>query len=421
MPFLTYFDSASTDPIDHVDREADVEDLRQSLYAFLRAPNKSKGRAVAILGERGIGKSMLARKVIDELREQHAATTLFLVIDCRNFRNQRKVYQAIAAQAVDQLGFRADVDQAMLATARLLEAIASMDTVKQSALYERITVFKQAVKLTGNRSLLKHLGVTYDINIERSVKNLDRLEGSVHFEGARLREAVVAFFEDLRAHQGYDAIVVLDNLDELDHEAIAEEQDREALLAEIDSLLGLALAPIGLVLTVRTYFASGLTRAIGDGNRVLHRLDDADHVAIVEKRLAREPTENRALFDDPNCGACIERLAARAPTPLALLKWFNYLARNELHASADIDQNLRGLARDQFATVKLEVLERVITAFEDPDSPIFEDVLLAACGNNRSIFKLLLRYQIVLPVDFWHPTEFTLSPDLHFMWKPSVA
>lgn len=419
MPFLTYLDPASTDPVDHVDREEDVAWLRQSLYGFLRAPDKSRGRAVAVLGERGLGKSSLVHKVVDQLREQHAATTLFLIVDCRNHRNQRKVYHAIAVEAIEQLGYRADVDQSMLATARLLGAIASMDTVKQSALYERITMFKQASKLGGNRSLLQFLGINYDINVERSVKNLDNLEGAIHFEGTRLRDAVIAFFEDLRA-QGFDAVVVLDNLDELDHEAIAEEKDREALLAEIDSLLGLASAPIGLVLTVRTYFASSLTRAIA-ANRVLHRMADVEHVELIKQRLAREPVEIRKLFDDGDCGECIERLASRAPTPLALLKWFNYLAQNELHASAEIEQNLRGLARDQFATVKLEVLERVVAAFEDPDAPVSADTLLAACGNNRSLFKLLLRYQIVLPVDFWHPTEFTLSPDLHFMWQPSAG
>ena len=100
---------------------------------------------------------------------------------------------------------------------------------------------------------------------------------------------------------------------------------------------------------------------------------------------------------------------------------FNYLAQNELHQSADIEANLRGLARDQFATVSLAVLERVVAAFKDPSAPIPEDDLLLACGNNRTIFKQLLRYQIVLPVDFWHPTEFTLSPDLLFMSRPSES
>ena len=420
MPFLTYFDPASTDPSDHVDREAEVAWLCQSLLSYLQSPDKSRGRAVAILGERGTGKSTLARKAVDALREQHRATTLFLTVDCRRIRTQRRLYEAIAAEAVNELGFRADVPEPLKATARLLEAIASMDTVKQTALYERMAVFRLAVTLTGKRNLLRLLALTYGINLERSLKHVESLEGSIHFDGHRLRDAVVAFFQDLRNH-GLDAIVVLDNLDELDHEAVANEAQRASLLEEIDAMLGLTLAPIGLVLTVRTYFASSLSRAI-DGNCVLHRLSDADHVALLRKRLAREPEHVRAQFTAAACNDCIERLARRAPTPLALLKWFNYLAQNELHGEANIEHSLRGLARSQFATVRLPVLEAVVASFEhDPNDPVPEAALLAACGDNRSVFAQLLRYQIVLPVDFWHPTEFTLSPDLHFMWTAKAG
>ena len=49
MPFLTYLDPANTDPIDHVDRETDVVWPRGKLSSYLRAPDKSRGRAVAIL------------------------------------------------------------------------------------------------------------------------------------------------------------------------------------------------------------------------------------------------------------------------------------------------------------------------------------------------------------------------------------
>lgn len=413
MPFLTYLDPASTDPVDHVDREPKLAWLREKLLSYLRAPDKTRGRAVAILGERGIGKSILARKALSELRELHTATTLFLEIDCRRIRSQRKVYHAIASAAVEQLGQRADVDKALLDTARVLETIASMDTVERKLVHERITSYKAAAKLDGGRKLLKHLGIGYGINIERSVKSTEGLEGSIHFEGTRLRDAVTAFFEDLREARGFDVIVLLDNLDELDHEAIAKREEREALLAEIDALLGLALAPIGLVLTVRTYFASSLTRDIE--NKVLRPLADDEHTTIVRIRLAHEPEDIRASFEGDDCDDCIERVATLAPTPLALLRWFSYLAENELHTSPDIATNLRGLARDQYATVRLPVLERVVAAFEDPTDAIPEDTLLEACGGNRVVFAQVLRYQIVLPVDFWHPSEFTLSPDLHFM------
>lgn len=423
MPFLTFFEPTGIDPRDHVDREADLAWLRGSLDSYLKAPDKSQGRCVAVLGERGIGKSILVRKVIDDLREIHTATTLFLQVDCRHCRTQRKVYQAIAMAAVDQLAGRGGVeDAALVATARLLEAIASMDTVKQTTLYERITAFKAALKLGGKKSLLELLGKSYEINLHRSLTAGETLEGTIHFDGLRLRDAVIAFFHDLRDHQSdpskrFDVIVVLDNLEELDHEAIAEERHREVLLAEIDALLGLSLAPIGLVLTVRTYFAAGLMRAI-HAPRVLDRMSAADHVELLRVRLARESAATRELFGNTDSSANIERLATMAPTPLALLRWFNFLSQNEQHADADIVGNLRGLARAHYATVPMRVLESVVAAFGGDDAPIHEDQLLAACANQRPIFKQLLRYQIVLPVDFWNPVEFTLSPELHFLRPP---
>lgn len=422
MPFLTFFEPTGIDPRDHVDREADLAWLRGSLDSYLKAPDKSQGRCVAVLGERGIGKSILVRKVLDDLREIHTATTLFLQVDCRHCRTQRKVYQAIAMAAVDQLAGRSGVDPALVATARLLEAIASMDTVKQTALYERITAFKAAVKLGGKKSLLELLGKSYEINLERSVKSGESLDAAIHFDSLRLRDAVIAFFHDLRDHQAdpnkrLDVIVVLDNLEELDHEAIAEERHRHDLLVEIDALLGLSLAPIGLVLTVRTYFAAGLMRAI-HSSLLLEPMCAADHVALLDARLARESAAMRELFGRAEHRACIERLASSAQTPLALLRWFNFLAQYELHADPDIATNLRGLARAQYATVPMRVLEQVVAAFGTGEYPIHEDVLLAACTNQQPIFKQLLRYQIVLPVDFWNPVDFTLSPELHFLLPP---
>lgn len=413
MPFPFHFDPKDIDPVLHVDRDPQVAWLRSNLDAYLRGADKSKGRAIAIKGERGIGKSILARKVLDELRELHTATTLFIHIDCRNHRTQRKVYQDIANQAVMQLGPRPGVSAELHATARLLRAISAMDTVKQSAVYERLIVFKQAAKLALSRKLLSILGIGYEINLERSVKHLDSLEGNLHFDDLALRDMTIAFFEDLRANAQIDTIVLLDNLDELDHEAVAEEPRRESLEAEIDALLGLAKAPVGLVLTVRTYFASKLNRWI-DANDTLERLSAADHAAIIAARAVRESPVTRAALET---AACIPRISARAPTPLALIKWFHYLAENEFHDDLDIDKNLRGLLRAQYASMSVATIEAIVAAFTDPDVPIKETALLEACGGNQMIFKLALRYQIVLPIDFWYPTEFTLCPELQFMTR----
>lgn len=414
MPFLTYLDPGSTDPRDLVDREADVRWLESSLYGYLRASDKSRGRALALLGERGVGKSIVMKKVLADLRNVHSATTLFIEVDCRRVRSQRRVYHEIARQILNELGYRTDISPAMMDNARVLETIAAMSEVKRSVAVDRIIAYKSALKLEHARQLLSLLNITYGIQLEQSSKRSDAQEGIVRFDDARVRDLVVAFFEDLRANQGLDAIVVLDNLDELDHESFIDEDRRKAHMAEIDALVGLSLAPIGFVVTVRTYFATSLTRAI-DGNRVLERLSDHDHATVVKRRIAREPADVQAPFTNAEANACIETLATMAPTSLALLSWFNYLAQNDLQCTSDVTRDLAGMVKAKHAAVNFKIVERVAQAFGAVDGPLTDERLLELCDERRPLLTQLLRSQIVLPVDFWNPVEFTLSPDLHFM------
>lgn len=414
MPFLTYLDPASVDPADLVNRDAIVSWLRASLDSFLRAPDKSRGRAVALLGDRGIGKSIVMREVVDALREAHAATTLVAIVDCRGVGDQRRLYHEIAGQLVDQLGHR---DKALLDTARLLETVASFDSVERRVLEEHITHYKGALKLGGKRNLLRVLGVSYDVALGRSKQIRETLEGTVSFNASRLREAVVALFADLRAHE-LDVIVVLDNLDELRHEALVDEQLRTWLHAEIDGLLSLARAPIGLVVTARTYFAGSLSRQI-DGTKVIGRLAAEDHEAIIRRRLEHEADDIRAAFTGEDSERCITALAELAHTPLALLSWFRYLAENELHCSDAPARALEGLLGDRFANINAKIIEEVVAAYEDPYAPLSAAELQQLCGDNPAIFKQLLRSQIVLPVDFWDPHEFVLAPELQFMCSTS--
>lgn len=413
MPFLTYLDAASIDPVDLVNRKGEVDWLRASLDSFLKAQDKSRGRAVAILGERGIGKSIVMKTVIDGLRELHAATTLMVVVDCRGVGSQRGVYHEIAKQLVDQLGPRDD--QPALDTARLLETISAQDEVEHRTLAERTTQFKAALSLTGERTLLRLLGLTYDINIERSARSRSTLEGTIKFDGARLRQAMLALFHDLRVHAKLDVIVALDNLDELRHDSLIDANLRPWIASEVDGLLGLVDGPIGFVVTARTYFVGSLSRQI-DNTRVLGPLAKNEHVEVINKRLRNESPDTQKAFDEPASVECIDTLSELAKTPLALLSWFRYLAENELFREDDPRQQLRKLLRDRFANIREQVLDAVVAAFEgDPYEPVAAEALLRACRNKQAIFNQLLRSQIVLPVDFWDPYEFTLAPELHFM------
>jgi hypothetical protein len=413
MPFLNYLSPASVAPEDMVNRESEELWLRAGLESYLQTPDKSRGRAFCIIGEKGVGKSILTRKVIAGLREVHAATTLFLIVDCRRFRDQHGVYGEVARQAVSQLAFRQDVDRALVANAHVLATIAGFDAVERRELHEHLVQHQMASNLQSGR-LLRYLGATFNISLGLSRKSRETLEGKVRFDGHRLREAVVDFFQDVREHAGIDVVLYLDNIDELDHDAIRSEEGRLRVRKETDGLLGLAHAPIGLILNMRTYFASILTREV-DNPRVLRRMAPADHIALVQRRLSHEAGDVQAELRGEAAMSGLRQLATVAPTPLALLEWFRYLCERDLHGSEDFLVGLRGMLDDYFASLPIKVIERVAALFEDPDEPAPRSRILAACNENEAVLDQLLLQQVVLPQDFWHPHEFTLAPELHFL------
>lgn len=414
MPFLHYLDPASVAPDDLIDREAHRKWLESGMLSHLHAPQGTPGRAFCVLGEKGVGKSLLVRRVISDLRNVHRGTTLFLEVDCRRYRSQRAVYGEIARQAVSELA-GSGIPAPLLATARILETIAAHDTVERRIIHEHLIQHKAAIQLKGPKTLLNLLGASYDISLQRVRQSHETMEGSITFDSPRLREAVIGFFDDVHAGGGYDIVLVLDNVDELDHDAIRTEEARNRCRGEIDGLLGLVHARIGLILTMRTYFAGILGREV-DEPTVLAPLSTEDHLAIVRDRLRRESDEHRRDVSGEAYERGIERLASVARTPLALLRWLRYLTEHDLHHADDYCVALRKLLSDRYAQLLEGVLDAVVAEFRDPSRALVSrDRLIAACGGDEGRFAQLLRYQIILPNDFWYPFEFTLNPELRFM------
>ena len=75
---------------------------------------------------------------------------------------------------------------------RLLETITGFDTVERKVLAEQIVAYKSALQLQGKRKLLSWLGINFDVKIERDRKLREALEGSVRFDGSRLRDVLDA-------------------------------------------------------------------------------------------------------------------------------------------------------------------------------------------------------------------------------------
>jgi hypothetical protein len=414
--FLRHFDPSAVNARLLVNRKQDFDWIVQRLSTYLKDPGPHDGLGFCVMGEKGSGKTILTRAAIRKLREDFSDRTVFLEVNCRELRSAKAVFAAIAVATVESLHSlrqaSAKVPNELLASAQILATITRFDEAELKVVHEHIEQYKIAVGLQGQRALLDALNVSFGISLERSEKTVRQLNGRVLFDEQRLCKAVCALFRDIR-EAGFEIVLYLDNLDELRH-TYRTAEERERVRLDVEALLLVREAPIGLVVNVRTYFSGILPREITN-RRVLRRMSDADLLQTVEQRLNGELADVKASFGEAALKAELQKLARVAPTPLALLQWFKFLFEEELIAPGRLNDGLDQYLETSYTSVRRETLKKVAEAFDEPTSPLPRAALLAACGNNEAVLNQLQDRQAILPVDFWNPVEFTLDPELSFL------
>jgi Cdc6-like AAA superfamily ATPase len=412
--FLTNLNPASVDPEEIVDRDTDAQWLHEGVTAWLAAKDPRPGGAFCILGDKGIGKSILTRRVIAELREIHAATTLFVIVDCRPLRSQRDVFQRAASQLLEDLHGRRDDADPLVAAVRAFAALARFDGVTLKHAHQHLTQFKVGLDLGGSTSLFKWLDTTLGISLTRSKQHIDSLEGSITINATLLHDAFVQLVDDILRHAKLRVVLYLDNLEELRHEAIARPASvREEVRAEVEALLDLSEAPLGLIINMRTYYSSVLTRRISK-RLALGPLTSAEHLGILSRRLQRERREvQKRVNEDPGIQAALAQLAGMARTPLAFLAWAEFVLEEGLYANANMGEALHGRLRNHYPDL-VAVIPRIAALFADKPTVDFETVR-EACGQSELVLRKLLDQQVLLPDNYWDPSEFHLDPELGFL------
>lgn len=411
---LSNLSPASVDPRELVNRDDDARWLRDGLTAWLRSKDPSVGGAFCVLGDKGIGKSILTRRVIDDLCQVHAATTVFLIVDCRPLRNQRDIYREAATQLVAELASRRDVIEPLKAEARTLDTLTRFDTLTLRQAHEQLTQYKVSLDIGGSKSLVKWLDVQLGISLARDSKSIKQLEGEIIIDGPRLQGALVQLLEDIERHSNLRVVLYLDNIEELNHEALRKDDAREAVRKDVEALMHLSEAPCALVLNMRTYYSSVLTRRISK-RCTLGPLDVAEQRGIFARRLETEDSRDQARVNgNPVVGKAIDSLAGLASTPLAFLTWAEFILDGGYYDEPDMAQALARRLATHYSTVA-RVIPKIAALFDAPGAIVDADVIRDACGGSDSLYRQLIDQQVILPHNYWDPREFTLDPELGFL------
>jgi Cdc6-like AAA superfamily ATPase len=423
--FLQRFKPFAIDPLYLVNRQADLDWLVGAVSTYLRDPDPSARGPLSfcILGEKGVGKTILTRAALRQVREQFSDRAIFVDADCRRFRTAKEVIDLIAkgvVAALDDLrGTGTPVSNELMSTAQMLAAITRFDDTTLSEVHQHVRQFKAATSLKGEQSLLRVLKLDFQVSIDLTSTTSQQLEGKVRFDEMRLCNALVALFKDIRA-SGVDVVLYIDNMDELSHHYRTAE-DRQKVRRDTEVLLALSDAPIVFIVNMRTYYSGILPREIAN-RRVLRRLAETEMLAILEKRLDPERPEVKRTVEAPIVKATLAMIAARAPTPLAFLMWFKALFEEGALSAEKLDEGMTRFLDTYYSTLPVPVWRRVVSAFPQPDSVIGRDALLKACEGNEAELSQIVDRQGVLPKDFWDPTTYyTLDPELYLAHQGAAA
>lgn len=434
-PVLTALDPADTRPDLLVNREVLLGRLLEEVWAFLQRRDGVKGRAWTVHGEKGVGKTIFTRELVRRVRDRWtdavvdeddgALPVLAIWADCRKKATRRDVYQEILQEALrgldelDSLGVA--VSDELRATASIARAIARLSDATLRFVHESVLQHKAALGLTGDHAVLDTLKLNYGIRVDRSIKEVGTLEGSVSIDEDFLGQLVAALFSDLR-DAGIRVLLHLDNIDELDHRYRSPEE-REEVRRQVEGLLiDLTRGPAAIILNIRTYFGGVITREF-DAPEGIEPLSIEDRLALLHRRLEEERVDVQDLADRPDLKQAVTELAAVCETPLAFLRIFQFLWSRDLLAPGSLRAGMEAFARSRFPTVSFEVLTRLLAAFPRATSTVGRLPIEAACEDDFTL-RSVEEAQLVLPRDFWNPSHFTLDPvlqALHRVLQPDAA
>jgi len=418
--FLGRFDPSSIDPRVLINRQADLDWLVGAVSDYMRDqdPRARGALSFCLVGEKGVGKTILTKAAILKLRHEFSDQAIFVQADCRLFHTAKDVIHAIAADVVAQLAeFRIHepkkVSDALMASAQALAQITRLPDSELKVVRQYLEQFKAALNLKGEQALLKQLKLDFDISIAQSSSTSQEFSGKVRFDEVTLCKSLAALFDDIR-RSGIDVVLYVDNMDELSH-FYRTEAEREKARHDTHALLLLRYAPVVFIVNMRTYYAGILPREMTN-RRILRRLREDEHQAILEKRLEPLRPEVKKIVADPRVKKVIENLAKAAPTPLAFLVWFKVLFEAEALLEEKLQDGVTNFLETFYSALPASVVRDVIAAFPGPQIALERDALLAACGKNEAALRQIIDIQGVLPKDFWDPaTYYTLDPELHLI------
>jgi Cdc6-like AAA superfamily ATPase len=379
------------------DREEDREDLKRMIATAIRTKG-IEGIRLLGTGDRGVGKSILFRKVLKELHQEKEF--IYVAIDGRECRDEVDMLKKLCKTICGALREKFRDDDRVLAEAAYIE-----DVVEKSKITKKNAIsilngikVKSGVEIGIITVLKTKLGITGEIAEREEVSDEYEFDVNATF----LLDLLNSVIETVAEKQ--KILIFIDNLDQI--------YDKERI-SEFLRLL-LAMKKPVVVTTVRTEALSNELRR--DFRRIVpvKELDEDALIRILEKRLEVCDEEDRESINEEQLFKVADALKTLTGNPLAFLTWIEFLCNStELNIETAVE-DLRRYADTHFYDFRPEELEKISRFFLKQGNTYKEKKEILEGGFSEGLFDRLYERGVLVASDIYNPRHYKLAPEFAF-------
>ena len=341
------------------DRRDESEELVSVLDSYLE-PGAPGNVRMLIRGQRGVGKSMIARKIVGEV-----AQTWHLLIaeaDCAMIGvGPEAVLRSLARTLADEASKHA-LDENVRRGAELVSRIAAATKVKA----RDVRTWSQQLKIAITATSKLYDTIAFEFGMTRAAGRSKEVEESFErtVDAAFLQELISVFLHDCaRAEQ--KIVLFVDNLDQAVNPERKEDVEQVVDLARF--LFGLRDGVV--LMTLRTEFVSRDLHKLYSYSLELAPMNADGLCEVATARVQSAGPRQRKALEEAKFDAVARTLSGWTGNPWGLLTWLQQLDYTKVDVSSADPAVLRGALLDSmralFPGLREEELPKLAIPFGD--------------------------------------------------------
>jgi hypothetical protein len=386
-----------------------LDDFVAVLKSFLDPDGPGEGR-VLVRGHRGVGKSMLVRKAIDEV--VHSLHVLDVEVDCaETVHGPEAVLRRLARTLADAILEHVN-DGQLRGEGEMLRRLADATRVK----VREVRQWSTSLKLGASAVYKLADRVQFEFGLTRATGRSREVEETSDraVDATLLHELVHALLSDC-ARQGVRIVIFVDNLDQAGFVEIGEDVRRVTDLARALFSLGKCL----VVATIRTEFVSADLAKLHSYEMPVRGMTPEELCEVATKRMESCGTRQRTALREARFDEVARTLSRWMDNAWGFLTWLAALDYAPFDAGPDDPEGLRRallpLAQQQVPGLRAEELETIARAFAERANGFLQAAELDAKQVGPELRDRAVKYGALVPDWLLSPDRYVLSPRLHFL------